>query len=187
MPERRTAAVHPAAAVAQFQASHHIPRPVLLTCSVHFGWDGKDGHEEWGPQTSGSVTNTKHILPSSLEQFANLESSAPPKGTESKLPSSRFSCQTHAHLRLLSPSADTSVGLSGPKDSLGPSATATPQCTTASHPQAMWNGHVVATQYHVRSRWQLDKGVLGLARPTEADEGAGRGEASSRRSLFATK
>lgn len=40
----------------QFQASHHIPRPALLTCSVHLG---RHGHEEWGPKTSGSVTNTK--------------------------------------------------------------------------------------------------------------------------------
>lgn len=101
-----------AAAVPQFQASHHIPRPALLTCSVHLG---RHRHEEWGPQTSGSVTNTKHILSSSLEQSANLESSAPPQAIESKLPSPRFSCQMHAHLRLPSPSADTSLGLSGTK------------------------------------------------------------------------
>lgn len=86
------------------------PRCSLAQCI----WDDT-GIEEWGPQTSGSVTNTKHILSSSLEQSANLESSASPQGIESKLPSPRFSCQVHAHLRLPSPSADTSAGLGGTK------------------------------------------------------------------------
>lgn len=92
----------------QFQASHHIPRPALLTCSVHLG---RHGHEEWGPKTSGSVTNTKHDPSSSLEQSANLESSAPPQRHRIKasFPSVQLS---DAHPRPLpSPSADTSAGL----------------------------------------------------------------------------
>lgn len=170
-----------AAAVPQFQASHHIPRPALLTCSVHLG---RHRHEEWGPQTSGSVTNTKHILSSSLEQSANLESSAPPQAIESKLPSPRFSCQMHAHLRLPSPSADTSLGLSGTKLYLN-----RPSLTAALRPLSHVLCCVRSCTVCVPHLNLLGDGGWGrgLGRPTKDEEGTGPGEASSRRSLFATE
>lgn len=165
MPERRTAAVHlcRSSAPVSGEPPHPPTRAAHLpACSVHLGWDGR---EEWGPKTSGSVTNTKHILSSSLEQSANLESSAPPQGIESKLPSPRFSCQMLAHLRLPSPSANTSVGLNGIKYSLDDQRQL--QCTATSHPQAVWNGHVRSSGYTVPRPQSLGTWPRGLARPTE--------------------
>lgn len=100
----------------QFQASRRPPQPAPLTCSVpDCIWDGT-GVMEWGPKTSGSVTNTKHCPSCLLGPWNSPQTLNPrhhPKlSNQSFLPlGSAVRIHAHAHARCPSPRADTSVGL----------------------------------------------------------------------------